>query len=310
MFEKISNAHSYKTVVKYCNKFILIPLAPSTITTFLLLGASFFVILAGSVFVAYLSTVQNFGFEPGDLGTLGDFVGGLLNPFLTFISIGFIAYTLLQNSDALKISSDELKLTREEMELARVEHAKSAKAHEKLVLIERDTVNAHARMASAEFIGRELDVRIESLEKKLGANSFSIHGSSRASLNEIEIKINNYGMSAVGKGLDPSVTPKPNDYFLAICLDAKRLFDRQYELCDLIGFDKIACYQIPTLRILDTLVFCADRLSVVEKSQSTHRNEYRLRDQDNIKNEISFIKNYKIILEISINGTLEPRPDN
>jgi hypothetical protein len=46
-------------------------------------------------------------------GAYGDFIGGTLNPLLTFISIIFLAWTILQNKSALRINSKELKLSRE-----------------------------------------------------------------------------------------------------------------------------------------------------------------------------------------------------
>lgn len=45
-------------------------------------------------------------------GAFGDFIGGTLNPLLTFISVIFLASTILQNKRALKINSKELKLSR------------------------------------------------------------------------------------------------------------------------------------------------------------------------------------------------------
>lgn len=45
-------------------------------------------------------------------GAYGDFIGGTLNPFLTFISIGLILYTVYQNKKALDFNSEELALSR------------------------------------------------------------------------------------------------------------------------------------------------------------------------------------------------------
>jgi len=145
---------------------------PISIATILLLGASIFVISAGSVLVAYLSTVNGFTFQPGDLGTLGDFVGGLLNPFLTFISIGFIAFTLYQNSSALKLSAKELELTREEMSLIRIEHAKTAAAQEGLFTLESKNIAARQLSLKIENTKHELDLRHESLKDKLRLREF------------------------------------------------------------------------------------------------------------------------------------------
>ena len=49
----------------------------------------------------------------GDWGTFGDFVGGTLNPILTFISICLILFTVYQNKKALDFNSEELALSRQ-----------------------------------------------------------------------------------------------------------------------------------------------------------------------------------------------------
>ncbi|WP_136681161.1 hypothetical protein [Neptunomonas sp. XY-337] len=54
---------------------------------------------------------------------LGDTLGGLLNPLLSFVSLVFLIMTLRQNQKALKVNSKEL-------ELSRVELGRSAQALE------------------------------------------------------------------------------------------------------------------------------------------------------------------------------------
>jgi hypothetical protein len=182
MLDGFKNNRFYKALAEISSYLISrIPAlpVPSTISTIILLGASFFVILAGTVFVAYLSSVVGFKFEPSDLGTLGDFVGGLLNPLLTFISIGFIAYTLYQNSVALKLSADELRLTREEMELARREHAKSSAAHEGMLNLERDNIAKREAMIILEGSRIELKYRMGLLSKRLNSRSYQTKNTSK-----------------------------------------------------------------------------------------------------------------------------------
>ncbi len=48
-------------------------------------------------------------------GTLGDFMGGLMNPILSFITVVFLLITIRQNQATIKINSEELKLTRKEL---------------------------------------------------------------------------------------------------------------------------------------------------------------------------------------------------
>ena len=57
------------------------------------------------------------------LGPIGDYIGGLINPIFGFLSLIALLYTI-------KIQAEELKLTREELEATREELSRSAKAQE------------------------------------------------------------------------------------------------------------------------------------------------------------------------------------
>jgi len=48
-------------------------------------------------------------------GQTGDFFGGVLNPFFTFVGLLFVGITIGQNQQALKQSETELKLSRKEL---------------------------------------------------------------------------------------------------------------------------------------------------------------------------------------------------
>ncbi|MCX7099276.1 MAG: hypothetical protein NTV43_15365 [Methylococcales bacterium] len=48
-------------------------------------------------------------------GQTGDFFGGILNPFFTFLGLIFVGITIMQNQQALKQSETELQLSREEL---------------------------------------------------------------------------------------------------------------------------------------------------------------------------------------------------
>lgn len=52
----------------------------------------------------------------GDLGTFGDFIGGSLNPILSFLSFLILIQTIRYQHDALETSKKELELTRKELE--------------------------------------------------------------------------------------------------------------------------------------------------------------------------------------------------
>ncbi len=52
---------------------------------------------------------------PEKWGSLGDFFGGVLNPFIGFLTVFLLLFTLKQNQKALEQNAEELKLTREEL---------------------------------------------------------------------------------------------------------------------------------------------------------------------------------------------------
>lgn len=76
-----------------------------------------FLLLAGLIFALEVFdkySVQFHGIFPGsgnraDWGVLGDFVGGVFNPLLSFISFTLLLFTLFQNQKQLELSSRELK---------------------------------------------------------------------------------------------------------------------------------------------------------------------------------------------------------
>lgn len=75
-----------------------------------------------------LPEVPVFGADPSvlrdEFAKLGDAVGGVFNPVLSFIGLIFLIYTLIQNQRALDQNAEELRLTR--MELARASAAQEA----------------------------------------------------------------------------------------------------------------------------------------------------------------------------------------
>lgn len=75
------------------------------------------------------------------LGTLGDFIGGSLNPILSFLTFLILIKTIKYQKDALDTSSKELALTREELELTRAEVKRSADAQEKSKEVQQQQAN-------------------------------------------------------------------------------------------------------------------------------------------------------------------------
>lgn len=61
-------------------------------------------------------------------GQAGDFFGGVLNPFFTFVGLIFVIKTIQQNQQALRHNEDSLELSRNELELSRIELEKSSSA--------------------------------------------------------------------------------------------------------------------------------------------------------------------------------------
>lgn len=65
-----------------------------------------------------------------NLGTIGDYFGGLINPLLGFVSFCALLYTIRIQMQSLAKQSEELELTREELKATKEELARSAKAQE------------------------------------------------------------------------------------------------------------------------------------------------------------------------------------
>lgn len=61
-------------------------------------------------------------------GTFGDYVGGILNPILSFLTLIALILTLHLQRTQLDISKEELKLSREELKASREALEKSAEA--------------------------------------------------------------------------------------------------------------------------------------------------------------------------------------
>jgi len=67
-----------------------------------------------AIFIVMLLAIFSLLYSFKDLGTFGDFFGGILNPIVGFIGIILIYLTLKTSQETLKITKDELSLTREE----------------------------------------------------------------------------------------------------------------------------------------------------------------------------------------------------
>jgi hypothetical protein len=86
---------------------------------------TFSIILFGAIayFIFYVTPSP---LKPSEIGQIGDFYGGLLNPFLTFFTIVFLIWSI-------RLQSKELAATREELIATREEIKQTAKSHKELV---------------------------------------------------------------------------------------------------------------------------------------------------------------------------------
>lgn len=107
--------------------------------------AGLVVVLSAALFYLEFTGLTVDSVASGYLGTLGDFVGGILNPIAAVLSVGLLAYTLRQNSVALKMSRDELQLTRQELE-------KQANSLKDSARIQRDTLAAESYRARSRML--------------------------------------------------------------------------------------------------------------------------------------------------------------
>lgn len=88
-----------------------------------------------AAFFAYLMFFGGQGFSPKQehWGQFGDFLGGTVNPLMSFLALIAIVLTIILQSKQLEISKNELVLSRQELEATRQELAQSRKAAQEQV---------------------------------------------------------------------------------------------------------------------------------------------------------------------------------
>lgn len=86
-------------------------------------------------------------------GTFGDFVGGTLNPILSFLALIALLLTVTLQNRQINISSEELKLSRSELEATRHELARAAEAQEAQVdqQVRAAKIQAYSSLSQAYF---------------------------------------------------------------------------------------------------------------------------------------------------------------
>lgn len=105
--------------------------------------------------------------DSGDWGTLGDFFGGILNPIVGIVGLVFLAKTLEQNQEALRMSAEELKLSR-------IELAEARKAQQDLAETERSNLEMQKNLRSIDNITAILESYNHSWQA-LGETAFNFY---------------------------------------------------------------------------------------------------------------------------------------
>ncbi len=104
------------------------------------------------LFVPLVLLLTNFLFEqyrlepqPGGIhnyyGTLGDFIGGILNPTLTFFSVLLLIYTIRQNQKMITQGQDVIRQNGIELQASRKQLKETRKAQQKLAKLESKSLN-------------------------------------------------------------------------------------------------------------------------------------------------------------------------
>lgn len=110
------------------------------------------------VFFAYFQAFHS-GFSPKQdvWGQFGDFIGGTLNPILSFLSLIAIVLTVVLQSRQLELAHEELNNSKAELEATREELKRSADA-------QRQTANALQEQAKYAVVAAQLNALQASLE--------------------------------------------------------------------------------------------------------------------------------------------------
>ena len=107
--------------------------------------ALFIIIVVFSFYWFFLGNGHRFSVDPQVWGTFGDYIGGVLNPFFSFLTLISLLYTINLQHRQLEISTQELIASRNELELSRNELEKTANATQNAVLVARETIEAQSR---------------------------------------------------------------------------------------------------------------------------------------------------------------------
>lgn len=87
------------------------------------------VIVAWAVYILVFHS-NEFVRDPAAWGQVGDFMGGVLNPILSFLTLVILSITIILQSRQLDAATQGLELSRQELKATREELARSARAQE------------------------------------------------------------------------------------------------------------------------------------------------------------------------------------
>jgi hypothetical protein len=149
--DKILNDMPHDTIIK-------------TISKIFALASGFLL----AVFGAYIYSFNSSTIHPDAAvwGQFGDYIGGVLNPILSFLTLGALILTIVIQNRQLLVSSNELELSRKELELTREELHRSATAQElseKSLKAQVEVSLKSSRLNTINFLLDYYEVQIKSL---------------------------------------------------------------------------------------------------------------------------------------------------
>lgn len=148
---------------------------------------SIFVIMLGLYFI-------KFGFyplseSPQNWGAFGDFLGGILNPILSFAALIVLIKTIKQNEKALKQNEEALSQNAKEMKYSRAELEKSAKAHKQIVDLELQKIKSSDYRFHQDLYEKRVDRHFYALERSAKNITLLSSGSEPICLSDINIDV-------------------------------------------------------------------------------------------------------------------------
>ncbi|TZF85242.1 hypothetical protein [Cognatilysobacter lacus] len=154
---------------------LTVPKAPTRANVPSLTVAGFLVLallVVVAAFGSYAWVYARFGLshDPQDWATFGNYVGGVANPLLAFLTIALLAVTIVLQAKQLGISSRELELSRRELELTRSELKRSAQAQELSEKALKAQAEAAATSAKLATINALLSYYAGEIDRRKGIN--------------------------------------------------------------------------------------------------------------------------------------------